>query len=56
MPLSKPSVLICSLANGLLQIGDNGSVKTKGRGNVEGGSGKKDPDPIIQWAFPMAQL
>ena len=44
------------LANGLLQIGDNGSVKTKGRENVGEGSGKKGPDPIIQWAFPTAQL
>lgn len=54
--LKKPSMLICSLANGLLQTGDNASVTTKSRGNFGGGNGKKGPDPIIQWAFPMAQL
>ena len=33
-------MLMCSLANGLLQTGDNGSVTTEGGGNWEGGLGK----------------
>lgn len=38
--LRKPSMLMCSLANGLLQTGNNGSATSEGGGNWEGGVGK----------------
>lgn len=33
-------MLMCSLANGLLQTGNNGSATSEGGGNWEGGVGK----------------
>lgn len=43
--LRKPSMLICSLVNGLLQTGDNDSVTSKVRGIWEEGVGRRVPTP-----------
>lgn len=54
--LRKPSMLICSLANGLLQTSVNGSVTTENGGNYEGWNGKRSADPIIHRALLMPAL